>query len=102
MLMYTSSHIVRIVLARSFKQALWIPMTERLCSGAFASLLLAAIQRNSIAQKDWQNFFFSTFPGPLSLTVVVLKRQRWQGNRRDASNDPASRRCARLQSSDQF
>src|SRR5438876_9099291 len=31
----------------------------------------------------------------LFLTVVVLKRHKWQGNRRDASNDPASRRCAR-------
>src|SRR6266704_2614806 len=38
----------------------------------------------------------------LFLTVVVLKMPRWQGNRRDASNDPASRRCAHLQSSDQF
>src|SRR5205823_14075667 len=31
----------------------------------------------------------------LFLTVVVLKMPRWQGNRRDASNDPASRRCSR-------
>src|SRR6266567_9494479 len=46
----------------------------------FASPLLA-VPRSSRTQKDWQNFFFSTFPGPLSLPVVVLKRHRWQGNR---------------------
>src|SRR5262249_2840068 len=38
----------------------------------------------------------------LFLTVVVLKRHRWRGNRRDASNDPASRRCTRRHASDSF
>src|SRR5712692_8990830 len=57
MLMYTPSHIARIMPAGSFNQALSsFRFMERLCSGTFA-FLLPAVQRNSIAQKDWQNFF---------------------------------------------
>src|SRR2546426_9768161 len=56
MLMYIPSHIARIVPAGSFNQALSrFRFMECLCSGTFA-FLLPAVQRNSIAQKDWQNF----------------------------------------------
>ncbi len=42
---------------------------ERLCSGTFA-FLLSAVQRNSIAQKDWQNFSDLV---PLIVACILLR-----------------------------